>query len=357
MMPVNMKKIFRSVAAAFLCWVLPSVARGGEPEGNSRDVLVYKDGDRVQGRLIEKTDKIIVFESDRFGILRVLVENAVIIRAEQAAAAAAAAARKTAPATTVAGIEKQKAVERAEAERQSLLDYFSPAALTARLRDFFGPWHGRLAFSLEQVSNTSEQDNIGLDMTLQRKWKTDEVQFKGRYDFSETNHLATTDLMKADALWRHDFPHNYFALYHPTLEWNRASFNDGVPNDYVQLQQEAGVGVSILPTAWRKVRVGFSENLFDVWNTTPNGLHTSRTVESAFFETELKLPWRMSLTERGIYYYSFASGKDGWENHVELSKKFTETLSTSIVQETREYNPDGTTQNYSRLKLLFGVDF
>jgi hypothetical protein len=76
-----------------------------------------------------------------------------------------------------------------------------------------------------------------------------------------------------------------------------------------------------------------------------------------FVETELKLPWRMSLSERGVYYYSLASGTSGWENRIELSKKFSETLSTSIRHETRQYNPDGTTQNYSRLKLLFGLDF
>ncbi len=354
-MPERMKKIARGLVL-FATLITGLAGWAAETEGYPRDVLVYKDGDRVQGRLIEKTDKIIVFESDRFGTLRVLVENAVIIRAEDAAkqegtkpAAPAAAA--------VAAKDKAKAAEQAEAERLSLLDHFSPAVLTAELRDFFGPWHGRFAFSLEAVSNATEQDNIGAEMTLTRKWKSDEVQFKGRYDFSETNHIATTDLMKLDGLWRHDFPKNYFALYHPNLEWNRASFNNGIPNDYVQLQQEIGAGLSLLPTPRRKVRVGLSENLFDVWNTTPGGMHTSRTVESAFIETELKLPWRMNLSERAIYYYSFASTKDGWENHVELTKKFTETLSTSIRQETREYNPDGTTQNYSRLKLLFGVDF
>jgi hypothetical protein len=349
-----MKKIFRGLLAAFFCWNLTAVGGAAEPEGNTRDVLAYKDGDRVQGRLIEKTDKIIVFESDRFGVLRVLVENAVVIRAEQVAATA----KPAPPKGTVAAKETQKAAEqRAEAERLSLLDHFSPAVLTAKLRDFFGPWHGRFAFSLEQVSNTADQQNTGVEMTLQRKWKSDEVQLKGRYDFSETNHLATTDLVKADGLWRHDFPQNYFALYHPTLEWNRASFNNLVPNDYVQVQQEIGAGVSILPNARRKVRVGISENLFDVWNTTPGGTHTSRTVESMFVETELKLPWRMSLSERGVYYYSLASGTSGWENRIELSKKFSETLSTSIRHETRQYNPDGTTQNYSRLKLLFGLDF
>jgi hypothetical protein len=357
MLSARMPKIFPVLAVVFLCCTLAGAGGAAEPEDNSRDTLVYKDGDRVLGRLIEKTDKIIVFASDRFGNLRVLVTDAVVIKAE---AQVGFGAGPKAPLAAEAGKAKEKAAQNAEAERLSLLERFRLSVLTADLRDFFGPWHGRLAFSLEQVSNTAEQDNTGVEATLQRKWKSDELQLKGRYDYSATNGLTTTDLMKAEGLWRHDFPRNYFTLYHPTLEWNRASFTTtvpSVPNNYVQLQQEIGVGVSLLSTARRKVRVGVSENLFDVWNTEPGGIHTNRTVESFFEEMELKLPWRMSLSQRGVYYYSFVSGKDGWEDRIELSKKFTETLSTSIRHEVRRYNPDGTTQDYTRLKLLFGLDF
>lgn len=355
MLPARIEKTFHGLMIALLCVFSAPGGWAAELEANTRDTLVYKDGDRVQGRLIDKTDKIIVFESDRFGVLRVLVENAVVIKAEPREKPALATALPSLP--DAVAREKEKAAQSAEAERLSVLDRFRLSVLTAKLGDFFGPWHGRFAFSLEQVSNTADQVSTGVEMALLRKWKWDEVRLKGRYDFSQTNNLTTTDLIKADGLWRHDFPRRYFALYRPTVEWNRASFNNGVPNDYVQLQQEIGAGVNILSDARRKVRVGLSENLFDVWNTTPGGIHTSRTVESMFLEAELKLPWRMSLSERGVYYYSFSSAKDGWENHVELSKKFTETLSTSIRHEIRRYNPDGTTQDYSRLKLLFGLDF
>ena len=359
MLSARINSILHVLTAVILCCVLAGPGRAAESEDNSRDTLVYKDGDRVQGRLVEKTDKIIVFESDRFGTLRVLVENAVVIKAEQRTELAAAS---HAPHAAVADKEKEKekAAQNEESERLSLLERFRLSNLTAELRDFFGPWHGRFAFSLEQVSNTAEQDNMGMEAILKRKWKSDEVQLKGRYDYSATNRLATTDLLKAEGLWRHDFPRNYFTLYHPTLEWNSASFTKTVPilpNNYVQVQQEIGAGVSILSTVRRKVRVGFSENLFDVWNTEPGGTHTNRTVESFFEEMELKLPWRMTLSQRGVYYYSIASGKDGWEDRIELSKKFTETLSTSIRHEIRRYNPDGTTQDYTRLKLLFGLDF
>ena len=65
----------------------------------------------------------------------------------------------------------------------------------------------------------------------------------------------------------------------------------------------------------------------------------------------------MLLTDRGVYYYSLSSRNEGWENRVELTKKFTETLSTAIRQEVRRGSPDGKAQDYTRLKLLFGLDF
>ncbi len=238
---------------------------------------------------------------------------------------------------------EKKTTEGADAERVSRWEMFSPAQLVAKLRDYFGPWHGRLAFSTEVVSDTADRSNLSLEGRLGRKWTADEVQLNGHYDFNQTNDLTTTDTLKADGLWRHDFKHKTsFIQYRPTLEWNRASFKAGVPADYVLLQQEIGTGISLLATPSRKLRVGVSENLFDVWNTSPPESHNARTSEAAFVETESRLPWGMLLTERGVYYYSFASQNDGWENRVELTKKFTETFSTAIRHELRRGSPDGT---------------
>ncbi len=325
-----------------------STGRAADAEVPSRDTLVYKDGDRVQGQLLRQEDNILVFNSDRFGVLRVPADGAVVIKAEKIAAP---------PLAVPVAQQEKKAAEQAEAERVSMWERFSPAVLTAKLREYFGPWSGRIAFSAEVVSDTADRSTISLEGRLSRKWTSDEVQMNGRYDYSQTNELTTTDMIKADGLWRHNFTKNSFAQYRPTLEWNRANFRSGGPADYVLLQQEIGAGVNLLTTPDRKLRVGVSENLFDVWTTSPPKTHSSRTAESAFVETELKLPWGMLLTARGVYYYSLSTGDDGWENRIELTKKFTETLSTAIRHELRRGSPDGKAQDYDRLKLLLGLDF
>src|SRR4051812_33668103 len=63
------------------------LVRGAESAGTAepppRDALVYKDGDRVQGKFVERTDDIIVFKADRFGELRVPAADAVVVLAEK----------------------------------------------------------------------------------------------------------------------------------------------------------------------------------------------------------------------------------------------------------------------------------
>jgi hypothetical protein len=326
------------------------VGRAAEPAVAARDVLVYKDGDRVQGRLVGRKDGVIVFQSERFGELRVPADKADVVPAKGRAPAPVAAAPAAEP--VPAAPNGESAAEEARASA-------GLARLATRLREGFKPWSGRVAFSTEIVSDTADRSTISLEGRLSRKWTADEVQLNGRYDFSQTNDLTTTDMLKADALWRHSFSkkRNSFVQYRPTLEWNRASRKAGVPADYVLLQQEIGYGINLLTRPERKLRVGVSENLFDVWTTSPPTAHTSRTVESGFIETELRLPWGLLLTDRGVYYYSFSTQDDGWENRIELTKKFTATLSTAIRHELRRGSPDGKAQDYDRLRLLLGLDF
>ncbi|MES2691900.1 MAG: hypothetical protein V4773_00415, partial [Verrucomicrobiota bacterium] len=68
-----------------------------ETPANTRDTLVYKDGDRIQGSLISKTATEIVFRSDRFGELKVKAADAVVIAAVKAPA--------TAPTPAVAAVK------------------------------------------------------------------------------------------------------------------------------------------------------------------------------------------------------------------------------------------------------------
>lgn len=324
----------------------------------TRDTLVYKDGDRVQGTLVETTAGVMVFKSERFGELRVPAADAVVIKGEAATRAAVPRPATPAAAATVAKApltEKETAVAR-ENERVTIWDQFSSGVLTAKVRNFFGPLHGRVAFSTEVVSDSAERNNHSLEGRLSRKWERDEVQGNARYEYAETNDVLTTDVLKASASWRHEFGARLFTQYRPSAEWDRASRKKGGPTEYVLLQQELGVGYNVFTGAARKLRLGVSHNLFDTWTIEPATLHSSRGVPSAFEEIELRLPWQMGFTQRGVWYPA-QNQSHGWENRAELNKKLTETLSTSIRHEIRRDNPDGSAQDFTRMKLLLGLDF
>ncbi len=336
------------------------VARGQSPDENAdvaRDTLVYKDGDRVHGVLIEQSAGVIVFKSDRFGELRVAAGDAVVIKSVQSVAAQGRQ-KQLAESRSPNALKAQEAEREEKAEQERMWSWFkfSPAVLTAKVRDFFGPWHGRVSFSDELVTDTSHRNSVALEGKLSRKFTRDQIDLSARYNYDKTNGLRTTDMFRTVNSWHHDFTNRQFGVYRPTIEWNRANRKQQFAEEYVMAQQEVGYGYKLLNRSTRKVRVGISENMFDTWSSSNGYTHTSHAVESLFDEIELSLPWRITLTQRGVWY-PVTKDHDGWEDQIELNKRLTETLSVALRHEIRRNNPDGASQNYTRLKLMLALDF
>lgn len=319
-------------------------------------VLIYADGDRVRGKLLERSGELWVFQSEKFGLLKVPVAAA---RVEPAADGVAMALR-LAPNEAVAMPAPKPTSTHEDSDDLEPEGWarFTPLALTQTMREFFGPWKGRFSISLEDVSDSSSRNTTLVELHMKRTWKRDEVDGTLRYDFSQTADVATKDLIKLTGSWRRDYAYKLFSIYRPTSEYNRAfKAPDDVAVNYLLLQQEIGAGVNVFTTPQRKLRVGLSENLFDVWVVAPDSRHVAQTSESIFAELEWSLPWRLRLMERGVWYPPFRSGSEGWENRLELNKKLTETLSVAIRHETRTNNPDVRIQDYTLLRLLVGLDF
>lgn len=310
------------------------------------DELVYKDGDRVRGRFVERTGDTLVFRSVRFGLLHVPVVEAELILA------------KAPEPVIVAEVKKDEKAEKAEAETEMEVERwpFTPVQFARLLKSMFGSWHGRLSVGAEVLQDSADHDSVTVDAKLQRKWEKDEVQLNVRYDYASVNEKASTDMVKGYASWRHELPRRIFFNYRPTVEWNREFYRNGSPADYVLLQQEIGLGINLLNTPTQKLRAGISENMFDTW-VTPMSEHFAEGVESLFAEFEAKLPWRITLTNRGVWYYSISDQTDGWENRFEINQKLTETLSIGVRHEVRRNNPDVRSADYERLRVLLGVDF
>ncbi len=338
------------VPLLFLFWIMawPALAPALRAAPAATDVLVYKDGDRVQGRLIATEGGTIVFRSNRFGELRVPTTQAEVIRGGAQPNTEPGPAIAPTAAATVPPEEKPDA-ELAE-ERRTI------GRLGRTLRRHFGPWHGRIAFSSEVVSDTTERHGEVLEGRMERKWVGDELRFDARYEFSSTDEKTNTDLTKGGAYWRHDLSTRWFTIVHPSAEWNRNYTYQGRDADYFLLQNEVGGGITVWDRPGKKFRIGLAENWYDVWNTSA-ATHLTRNVESVFIEAEFRLPWNVKLTERGIRYFSIAGGHMGWENQFELSKKFTENLVLALRHDVRRKEPDIRVEDYSAWRFLLGLDF
>lgn len=336
------------------------------PAPEKWDILIYNDGDRTRGHLLRRENGMLVFQSVRFGELRVPASEAMIETPDgppsppppapavsPAPPAKAVVQADTPPTPAPPSAATEEAVEAEDHLRA--WEYFYPTVLARQLRDLFGAWQGRFAFSTEIVSDTTDHSDLALDLSLHRKWTRDDLQLTTRYDYAESAKVTTTDLAKANAAWRHDLNKRWFTTYNPAVEWNRIGATTSA--DYLLLHQELGAGVTLLNRDKRQLRVGLSENRFDVWQTDTGGSHSSENSESAFVEAVWQLPWRITLNERGVYYFQLNSERDGWENHFEVNKKLTETLSIGVLHEVRYNNPDVRVTDYSKLKFMLGLDF
>lgn len=324
----------------------------GAPKPAEPDELVFPDGDRASGTFLRREEGTIVFKTRHFGEVRVKESDVKLILA------AAPPAPSPANANAIAATGRT-AADTSEAvggeEEPAPWYHLRSTDLAKSLRAFFGPWKGRVALSSEIVTNSNERSAVAVDATMQRKWKRDEVKLNLRYDYAETNDLTSTDLLRGDASWNHSLGKRFYTVYSPKVEWNKMFRNSaGAYDDYVLLQQEVGLGWSVQRGKRGKVSVGVSENFFNVWILEDDAA-VSRRVESVFVDTEWRLPWQVTLTDRGLMYPT--SEGPGWENRLQLNKKLSETISVGLSHELRRNNPDVRVADYTKLKMMFGLDF
>lgn len=291
----------------------------------SAAVLVCLNGDRLAGEIVAETGDTIVFKATNFGA--VCVKRSAVERIEGSAKKVDSAKSGS---TAAAG------------ERSS-----APAASS---------WKGRAALTIDRTRSGGHQDSVAFVVNLQREWSRDELRLESTYDLRRDDQRRNADLLKSSTQWVHRLSNRYFATYRVADEWNRSMNYQDRDISYLFLQQELGVGVTFAPTRGPRVRLGVSENFFNVW-VRPSDLSRAANNESLFAEVEWKLPWDARLVHRGVLFVSAKRGSFGVEDSIELIRKLSPTVSVSVKHELRENVPDVRLQDYHNLRLLLGYDF
>jgi hypothetical protein len=331
---MKFQRLILSLAALGAAWALGLGAARA-------DVLIFADGDRVQGTFVRRENGKIIFQSPRFGDLSVPENEAKVEVTSR-------------PAPPIVGSLPAEALPETEE---------TPMTRLTRLRRleqgfvrWWEPWNGRLAASTEIVSDSIDRNIFVAEGRVRRGWARDEVKLEMRYEYREDGTRTSVDLLRGIGSWRHDIGKRYFTQYRATVERDKVNARKLQAFPYTLLQQQLGVGVHLLRKPRVKLRGGVAENFFNVWAINSDE-RSSQEVPSVFFEAELALPWRISVTERALWYHASQSEDQGWENEFEFSKKLTDALSLGVRHEFRDNNPDVRIQDYERLRFLIGYDF
>ncbi|MCC6415496.1 MAG: hypothetical protein IT582_06280 [Opitutaceae bacterium] len=299
------------------------------------EVLVYHDGDRVQGKLLRREGGVMVFLSPRFGEIRVGAAEAEV-RGEEAMPNESLPEASPAPGAPVL------AEELASASR------------------WWHPWKGRVGLSLQWLRDDSSDEDLAVEFRLEREWARDELRYELHYSRKLSNDVLNEDIWRGSAYWRHVLENRFFTLYNPLLEWDR-SFNGLGPQipeaEYGFTQQQLGLGYEIVTTEWATLRAGVAENWVWLRIMDPVQIDYTQWFESVFFEAELDLPKGWKLRERGQLYLYRGDMPRGWDNTLELTKRLGDLLSVTVRHEYRINRPSLQVSDYNKLRLLLGLDF
>lgn len=321
------------------------------------DALKFPDGEVVKGTFIRRENGEIVFQSKNLGIVRV-AEDKVLLEIENVMP------MTTAPVADQRTSDETPEVASGEDARPTSI--FRPRAALKKIsrkmeREFVNwwePWKGRLAASLNIINDVSERSEYLVEGRASRDWPSDAVTIESRYEYRKVNAELTTDQIRSIGSWRHDLSNRYFTQYRPEAIRDRINASGTQPFPYFMLRQQLGIGIHLLRKQEKAFRVGVAHEFFNVW-ALKDHQGSSEQANSAFFEGEMNLPWRMSAKDRLVWH--FTGGNDdegfGWEHEFELTKKFTDSLSFGVRQEFRANNPDSRVTDSERLRFLFTYDF
>jgi len=224
----------------------------------SADTLIFNDGNRLTGKLVEAQRDEIVFRSSRFGEIRAKSSEASV---------------------------EVDPVDSSEVASQSP----PPVPVVNRTASFpisgesRNAWAGRIAIGTEAVRDASDRKSLVLDVCVERKWVKDQLRNELHYEYRTVDNAKQTDDLKISGYWKHGLSDRSFSVCRPAVEWNRYAILNNLFTPYVVVQQELGLGYTVLNQPTRKVAAGISENLFNGWAINSDRKVRAR-LESAFLE-------------------------------------------------------------------------
>ncbi|MGH8017837.1 MAG: DUF481 domain-containing protein [Opitutaceae bacterium] len=211
-------------------------------------VLVLQNGDRITGHEVKREDGVIHFQSDLLGLIRIVEAKAKV----EASTETDLDLQLAATGAPSAGFPEQgEAAEQKKKEEKK-----KPPPVLAATDDKpekaleIVSLKRTLEFGFTDQSGRRDRTDISVRANIERKTKSTELRFQGRYLYGESNDERSTDNLTGSARYRRDLSPRLFAQVETKYQRDPIKRID---NDFTQ---SIGMGRNLIERAGLKLAFG-----------------------------------------------------------------------------------------------------
>ncbi|HXA14520.1 MAG TPA: DUF481 domain-containing protein [Opitutaceae bacterium] len=301
------------------------------------DWLEFDNGESVVGHYLKTENNIIFFQSSRFGLLKVAVNDAHVVTGPPKTGAAPPVTPATVKVTQATAASKPPPPDTTAAP---------PAMATAPSRQ----WKGRIDTQLDFVWDTIASREIRVQGTDERLSGKEHYLIYTNIDYVYNDHLLVQDRREGKFTWEHQLTRSFYSIAEPDyLHEIRQTSVD-------QYQMRAGIGARLFETDRSQMRVAvlaYASRL---------DIHAvDRRVENVYPVIRLDSKWQiwhgLKFEQEGNAYYIPNGGEGGVDNKMSLVKDITRGITLTLQEEYYHEEIPNASVTRNELKLLLGYAF
>ena len=301
------------------------------------DWLEFNNGESVVGHYVKTENNIIIFQSSRFGLLKVSVNDAHVATGSVTTPAAPPVTPATVKVTPATAASKPPPTNTTAA----------PPAMAAAPRR---KWNGRIDVLLDFVWDVVTNREIRVQGTTERLSGKEHYVFYGNIDYLYNDHLLQQDRREGKFTWEHQLTPKLYTIAEP--DYLHEIRQTGVD----QYQMRVGIGASLFQTDRSQMRVAVL-SYFSRLDIPA----VDRRVENVYPALRLDSKWQilhgLKFEQEGTAYYIPNGGESGVDNKTSLTKDIFGGITLTLQHEYHHEEIPNASATRNELKLLLGYTF
>jgi hypothetical protein len=301
------------------------------------DWLEFNNGESVVGHYLKTDNNVIFFQSSRFGLLKVSVNDAHVVAGSVTTSAAPPVTPATVKATPATAASKPPPPDTTATP---------PAMAAAPSRK----WKGRIDVLLDYVWDVIDNRETRIQGTAERLSGKEHYVIYANIDYLYNNHLLQQDRREGTFTWEHQLTHTLYSIAEPDyLHEIRQTSVD-------QYQMRAGLGARLFQTDRSQLRVAALAYFSRLDIPAVN-----QRVENVYPAIRLDSKWQiwhgLKFEQEGTAYFIPNGGESGVDNKTSLIKDIFGGITLTLQHEYHHEEIPHASATRNELKLLLGYTF